>query len=89
MCEKRCEQGKSQFFKKKKKEKIFVLNAPNQNKIEEHNFLKMVILKNAISKRWCKDSTNEPPHGKTNNLHRRKQSGNREADQHLCFLLLG
>ena len=30
----------------------------------------------------------EPPHGKTNNLHRRKQrrrSGNREADQRLCF----
>ena len=25
----------------------------------------------------------EPPHGKTNNLHRQKQS--READQRLCF----
>ena len=35
-------------------------------------------------------SSYEPPHGKTNNLHRRKQSvdqlrGNREADQRLCF----
>ena len=32
----------------------------------------------------------EPPHGKTNNLHRRKQrrrsaNGHREADQRLCF----
>ena len=37
--------------------------------------------------------TYEPPHGKTNNLHRQKQGadqlrgnrGNREADQRLCF----
>ena len=36
------------------------------------------------------ESRNEPPHEKTNNLHMRKQrrrsvSGNREADQRLCF----
>ena len=37
-------------------------------------------------------SVYEPPNGKTNNLHRRKQRcrsdqlrGNREADQRLCF----
>ena len=32
------------------------------------------------------DTLNEPPHGKTNNLHRRKQRrSNCEADQRLCF----
>ena len=45
---------------------------------------------------YCEKDNNqnayEPPHGKTNNLHRRKQRrrsaqlrGNREADQRLCF----
>ena len=38
-----------------------------------------------LQKYFCgKTSTYELPHGKTNNLHMRKQS-NREADQRLCF----
>ena len=33
----------------------------------------------------CSRPLNEPPHEKTKNLHRRKQSGNCTADQRLCF----
>ena len=33
----------------------------------------------------CVLDINEPPQGKTNNLHMRKQSSNCEADQRLCF----